>query len=69
MASQKLMGSNEAVIVENAVSKLYYLQFITRNQYILGRAFSTNTVLFEAIEIFHPIMKTLLEIKTKVYVC
>ena len=27
--SHSLMASNEAVLVENSVSKLYYLQFIT----------------------------------------
>ena len=45
------MASNEAVLVENAISKLYYLQFITIG-ISTERAFSTGTVSFEAIEIY-----------------
>jgi len=42
------MASNETVIVENAVSKLYYVQFISTGiKYILERAFSTSIVSFE----------------------
>jgi len=44
------MVSNEAVIVKNADSKLYYVQYHW-NQCILERALSTSTISFEAIEL------------------
>jgi len=49
------MASTEAVLVENAVSKLYYLQFISIGiSTFLSKHFSTSTVSFEAIAMcFH----------------
>jgi len=43
------MSSNETVLVEDAVSKLYYLQFLSIGLSALERAFSTSAVSFEAI--------------------
>jgi len=45
------MASNEAVLVENAVSKLHHLQFMaTGICTLLSKDFSTRTVSFEAID-------------------